>query len=78
MLSQFFTIMAAFLILLFLPWPGAGEQITILHTNDTHSHMYSFGPLNNYGGIARMSALIKELKSKNENVLTLHAGDVFV
>jgi hypothetical protein len=25
-----------------------------------------------------MSALIKELKQKNENILTLHAGDVFV
>jgi 5'-nucleotidase len=78
MLRQFFTVMAAFLILLFFPWPGAGKQITILHTNDTHSQMHSFGPLNNYGGIARMSALIKELKRKNENVLTLHAGDVFV
>jgi 5'-nucleotidase len=70
--------MASFLILLSMPWPGSGEQFTILHTNDTHSHLYSFGPHNNYGGIARMSALIKELKRKNENVLTLHAGDVFV
>ncbi len=70
--------MASFLILLFMPWPGSGEQFTILHTNDTHSHLYSFGPFNNYGGIARMSALIKELKRKNENVLALHAGDVFV
>jgi 2',3'-cyclic-nucleotide 2'-phosphodiesterase (5'-nucleotidase family) len=78
MLRQFFTVIAVFFILLLLPWPGSGEQITILHTNDTHSHMYSFGPLNNYGGIARMSALIKKMKRKNENVLTLHAGDVFV
>ena len=78
MLRQYLTVMAAFLILLFMPWSGSGEQFTILHTNDTHSHLYSFGPFNNYGGIARMSALIKELKKKNENVLTLHAGDVFV
>ncbi len=79
MLRQYLTVMASFLILLYIPWPGSGAKlITILHTNDTHSHMYSFGPRNNYGGIARMSALIKELKRKNENVLTLHAGDVFV
>jgi 5'-nucleotidase/UDP-sugar diphosphatase len=78
MLKQYFTVMTSFLILLSFPWPGSGEQFTILHTNDTHSHLYSFGPFNNYGGIARMSALIKELKRKNENVLTLHAGDVFV
>lgn len=78
MLRQYLTVMASFLILLFMPWPGSGEQFTILHTNDTHSHLYSFGPFNNYGGIARMSALIKKLKRKNENVLTLHAGDVFV
>lgn len=30
------------------------------------------------GGIARMSTLIKRLRSTNENVLALHAGDVFV
>ncbi len=78
MLRQYLTVMASFLILLFMPWPGTGEQFTILHTNDTHSHLFSFGPFNNYGGIARMSGLIKELKRKNENVLTLHAGDVFV
>ena len=78
MIKQFIVVMASFLVLLSLPWPGSGEQLTILHTNDTHSHLYSFGPLNRYGGIARMSALIKELKRKNGNVLTLHAGDVFV
>ncbi len=78
MIRQFFSVMTVFSILLFFPWPGAGEQVTILHTNDTHSHMFSFGPLNNYGGIARISALIKELKSRNENALALHAGDVFV
>lgn len=79
MLRQYLTVMTSFLILLYIPWPGSGaKMITILHTNDTHSHLYSFGPYNNYGGIARMSALIKDLKRKNENVLTLHAGDVFV
>jgi len=36
------------------------------------------GLVKEYGGIARMSALIKQLRAANENVLALHAGDVFV
>lgn len=31
-----------------------------------------------YGGIARMPTMIKRLRARNANVLTLHAGDVFV
>ena len=30
------------------------------------------------GGIARMATLIKKLRARKDNVLTLHAGDVFV
>lgn len=60
----------------------SAEQLTILHTNDTHSHLYPFGPWDNYGGIARMSHLIKELKGDNirkgNPVMTLNSGDVFV
>ncbi len=36
------------------------------------------GLVREYGGIARMSTLIKRLRKANENVLALHAGDVFV
>jgi 5'-nucleotidase/UDP-sugar diphosphatase len=36
------------------------------------------GLVTDYGGIARMSTLIKRLRAKNESVLALHAGDVFV
>ena len=57
---------------------SAQTSLTILHTNDTHSALFPFGPWENYGGIARMSALIKEIKAKNQNVLALNAGDVFV
>ena len=53
-------------------------SLTILHTNDTHSTLFPFGPLDDWGGIARMSEKIKELRSKSENVLVLNAGDVFV
>jgi 5'-nucleotidase / UDP-sugar diphosphatase len=62
--------------------PGWADQLTILHTNDTHSHLYPFGPQNQYGGIAKMSQLIGELKQMHtlagQPVLTLNAGDVFV
>lgn len=58
--------------------PAHAEELVILHTNDTHSHLYPFGPYDRYGGIARMSTMIKRLRARNTNVLTLHAGDVFV
>ena len=70
--------MVSFLFVLSLPWLYFGTELTILHTNDTHSHLYPFGPQDDYGGIARMSYLIKKLKRQNENVLALNAGDVFV
>lgn len=54
------------------------KVLTILHTNDTHSCLFPFGPLDSLGGIARMSTLIKQLKAKDTNVLTLNSGDVFV
>ncbi len=54
------------------------QYLTILHTNDTHSTLFPYGPLDAWGGIARISTLIKEIKAENSNVLTLNTGDVFV
>ncbi len=56
-------------------------KITILHTNDVHSHIDPF-PDNDpkfpgLGGIVRRSALIKKIKSEEKNVLLLDAGDLF-
>ncbi|MCK4644713.1 MAG: 5'-nucleotidase C-terminal domain-containing protein [Candidatus Aminicenantes bacterium] len=78
MFKKFLVLMVSLFFLLSVPWMSFGEKLTILHVNDTHSHLYPFGPHNDYGGIARMSTLIKKLKSKGGNVLTFHAGDVFV
>lgn len=78
MTKKFFTILSLFLFLLFVPGLFFGEELTILHTNDTHSHLYPFGPNDSYGGIDRMSTMIKLLKGRNDNVLTLNSGDVFV
>lgn len=52
------------------------RELTILHTNDTHSNLLPFP--DGSGGIARMATLIRELKGANPNVLVLNAGDVFV
>jgi 5'-nucleotidase len=57
------------------------KHITILHTNDTHSHIEPF-PSNharfaNKGGVARRATLIEEIRNENSNTLLLDAGDIF-
>jgi len=57
------------------------EKVTILHTNDVHSHIDEF-PKNHsrhahHGGVAHRSALIKTIRSTEKNVLLLDAGDIF-
>lgn len=56
-------------------------KITILHTNDVHSHIDPF-PDNDpkyggLGGVARRAAVIKKIRSEEKNVLLLDAGDIF-
>jgi 5'-nucleotidase len=57
------------------------KHITILHTNDVHSHIDPFpmdDPRNpNMGGVARRAALIEAIREENPNVLLLDAGDIF-
>ena len=57
------------------------KKITILHTNDFHSHLDPFpsdGSRNQgLGGIAARSELIKKIRSVTKNVLLLDAGDMF-
>jgi 5'-nucleotidase len=56
-------------------------KITILHTNDTHSNIDAFPPNHakyaNLGGISRRHELIQKIRSEEENVLLLDAGDIF-
>lgn len=55
--------------------------ITILHTNDIHSHIEPFTGTDeryaNKGGMARISQLAKAEKALNPNTLLLDAGDMF-
>ena len=57
------------------------KKITILHTNDTHSHIDPFPadhPKNpNMGGAARRAAIIENIRKEEKNVLLLDAGDIF-
>jgi len=57
------------------------KKITILHTNDVHSHIDPFGPDDgrnaNKGGVARRATLIESIRKENPNTLLLDAGDIF-
>lgn len=57
------------------------KHLTILHTNDVHSHIDPFpmsDPRNpNMGGVNRRAALIESIRQENQNVLLLDAGDIF-
>ena len=61
--------------------PSKTKQITILHTNDVHSHIDPFGPDDgrnaNKGGVARRAALVEAIRKENPNTLLLDAGDIF-
>jgi 5'-nucleotidase len=56
-------------------------KVTILHTNDVHSHIDAF-PANhpkyaNAGGVSKRAQIIKDIRTQNEHVLLLDAGDSF-
>ncbi len=61
--------------------PPKASKITILHTNDVHSHIDAFGPDDgrnaNKGGVARRADLIDTIRKDNPNTLLLDAGDIF-
>ena len=60
---------------------GRLQKLIILHTNDVHSRIEPFpmdGSRNQgLGGTARRSALIKQIRAEQENILLLDAGDIF-
>jgi len=60
---------------------SAIKHITILHTNDVHSHIDPFPADDarnaNMGGVSRRASLIETIRKENRNVLLLDAGDIF-
>lgn len=78
------------LLLLCIYWAGYGQterKITILHTNDLHSHLEGFSPESEYspmtlnddktiGGFSRIGTIIKNEKEYEEGtILVLDGGD---
>ena len=57
------------------------KKITILHTNDVHSHIEPFSSEHsefpNQGGFERRSTLISSIRNDNPNTLLFDAGDIF-
>ena len=57
------------------------KNITILHTNDVHSHVEPFSKdhseFPNKGGFERRATLISEIRRQNTNTLLFDAGDIF-
>ena len=57
------------------------RHVTILHTNDVHSHIEPFPSSHsrwaNLGGVARRADLVAQIRSENPNTLLLDAGDIF-
>ncbi len=57
------------------------QKLTILHTNDVHSRLEAFpmdgGRNQGMGGVAARAELINKIRSEEEHVLLLDAGDIF-
>lgn len=53
---------------------AASDELVIIHTNDTHSHI---DPLtdNNLGGVARRKVIIDSIRAVDPNVMLIDAGD---
>ena len=80
-------LIVAITALLVVPSMVVGKDLTIIHSNDLHSHLLGFSPNIDYtpfrtgddntvGGWARIATVIKDLrKEKDHAVLVLDAGD---
>ena len=90
MKSSMWRIMLAAAVLAVLAGGTAGAEerlVTIVHTNDMHSHLQGFSPEGDYsplvtgndatiGGISRLASLIRGVRAQRANpVLAIDAGD---
>jgi 5'-nucleotidase / UDP-sugar diphosphatase len=82
-ITSFFCILISFCVSIH----AQTRKITILHTNDLHSHIIGFGPESSYspltinddntvGGFSRIASVIKSAKEKGDGItLAIDAGD---
>jgi len=62
-----------------IPTDDGSVEITLLHTNDVHAHYVPFEPFGEpvQGGAARLATVIEEIRTRDDDVLLLDAGDQF-
>lgn len=57
------------------------KHLVILHTNDTHSNIEPFpskhSKFPNMGGVSKRHTILQKIRSEEEHVLLLDAGDIF-
>ena len=71
---------AALVLAAFFPGTLAAQQVTLLHVNDTHSHLDAWGPKDSglngtLGGLAKVATIVKAERDVDPQVLFVHAGD---
>jgi 5'-nucleotidase len=59
------------------------DTLTILHLNDTHSHLLPYGPKDasgnwTWGGMARIATLVGMNRMSASKVMLLHSGDIYL
>lgn len=60
---------------------AAPQQVTLLHVNDTHSHLDAWGPKDarldgTLGGLPKAAAIVAAETTADPNALFVHSGDV--
>ncbi|MBF36145.1 MAG: metallophosphatase [Crocinitomicaceae bacterium] len=64
-----------------LSFPPKSIKLTILHTNDMHSHIDPFSANDSkypgMGGMRKMASIVEKIRKEEDHVLLLDAGDIF-
>ena len=64
-----------------LALPHKSIKLTILHTNDMHSHIDPFSANDSkypgMGGMRKMASIVEKIRKEEDHVLLLDAGDIF-
>jgi|GEM_PF-1199882 len=76
-LSQFYLVASICAVFAVLPCWAQPDTLTIIHVNDTHSNLMSYGN-DKYGGMARAASIIGLWQLTEPNPITVHGGDFMV
>jgi 5'-nucleotidase len=94
LLVRWFAAVGMLMALVLMPMPAAAQEggdftLTVIHTNDTHSHIEQFNASGStcsdeeaaanecFGGVARRATKIAELRGAATNPILVDAGDQF-